>query len=156
MSVNVKIVGLNRLTKLAERYPATSEQYINKAISRSLVRILGAEKQEAPFGVSGMLRDNWKVTTGRFEGALVSQTPYAAAVHEGSKPHMPPIQEITAWAKKKGINPWAVAMSIKKKGTKPNPFLKRAVGDVKDDVDKEFEDALNGALNELASLSDSA
>ena len=154
MSVNVKIVGLNRLTKLAERYPATSEKYVGTAIQRALTRILGQEKQEAPFGVSGMLRDNWRITTGRFEGALVSLTPYASYVHDGTAPHMPPVKELEAWAKKKGISPWAVAMSIKKKGTKANPFLQRSVDEVKDGIESDFEKALNDALNELAALDD--
>ena len=36
---------------------------------------------------------------------------------------LPPINAITPWAKSKGINPWAVAMSIKRFGTKPHPFV---------------------------------
>lgn len=154
MSVVVKIEGLNRLTKLVERFPATTEKYVGTAIQRSLTRIFGAEKTEAPFGVSGLLRDNWKIMVGRFEGSLTALAPYASAVEDGTRPHMPPVKELEAWAKKKGINPWAVAMSIKKKGTKANPFLQRAVDSTKDGIEKEFEDALNGALNELAALDD--
>ena len=152
--ISIKIDGLNKLQKIAEQYPAVSESYIGRAITRSLTRILGAEKTEAPFGVSGLVRDNWNITTGRFQGKLESLAPYAIFVHEGTKPHMPPIDAIMPWAKKKGINPWAVAMSIKKKGTKPNPFLQRAVDKTEADVEREFEDAIDSALKEVTAFDD--
>lgn len=153
--IQVKINGLNKLTKIAQQYPAVSEKYINKAISLSLLRILGAEKVEAPFGVSGLLRDNWQTSFGRFEGSIKALAPYAAYVHEGTAPHMPPVDQITPWANKKGISPWAIAMSIKKKGTKANPFLKRAVDKVQHDIEGEFATALQGTLDEVARFDDS-
>lgn len=152
--IKVEIKGLNKLVNFAEQYPAISEKYINLAINRSLLRIWGAEKLEAPFGVSGVLRDNWQVKVGRFEGALVAGAPYAVFVEEGTKPHMPPIEAIEPWAKKKGISPWAVAISISKKGTKANPFLQRSVDEVKGDIQTEFENALNSAMDEVKNMSD--
>lgn len=154
MNVSVKVEGLARLQALAEQYPSVSETHINAAITKALTRIFGAEKSEAPFGVSGLLRDNWRITPGRFTGTLESLTPYAAAVHEGTAPHMPPIDAITPWANKKGINPWAVAMSIKKKGTKANPFLQRAVDESATGIESDFEDALTATLAELTALPD--
>lgn len=152
--IQMKINGLNKLAKFAEKYPEISEKHIGTAISRSLVRILGEEKVQAPFGVSGLLRDNWAVSTGRFQGILKSLSPYALFVHEGTPPHMPPIAAITPWANKKGINPWAVAMSIKKKGTKANPFLKRAADNSQAGVESEFIAALQNTLAEVNSFDD--
>lgn len=152
--INVKINGLNKLSKIAEKYPAVSEKYINTAISRSLLRIWGQEKQEAPFGVGGLLRENWQTSFGRFEGFLKALSPYAVFVHEGTRPHMPPVDALAAWAKKKGINPWAVAKSIAKKGTKANPFLQRAVDKTARDVEGEFKRALDGTMEELGQLND--
>lgn len=152
--IKVEIKGLNKLINFAEQYPEISEKYINQAINRSLLRIWGKEKTEAPFGVSGTLRDNWIVQVGRFEGALKANAPYALFVEEGTKPHMPPVDEITPWAKKKGINPWAVAISISKKGTKANPFLQRSVDAVKSDIEGEFATALQSAMDEVAQMSD--
>ena len=42
---------------------------------------------------------------------------------EGTRPHMPPVSEIRPWAQSKGLNEWAVAKSIAKKGTKAHPWL---------------------------------
>lgn len=152
--IEVKVEGLNRLIRLAEQFPQIAEPHINTAITRSLTRIWGAEKREAPFGVAGQLRDNWVITTARFQGTLASNMPYALFVEKGTGPHMPPIDAITPWAKKKGLNPWAVAMSIKKKGTKANPFLSRAIDDAQSGIEQEFEDALNATLAEVNSLPD--
>ena len=152
--ITLSVTGLRKLQKIAEQFPQVSEKYINLAISRSLLRVFGAEKVEAPFGISGLLRDNWQITNGRFEGSLTSKTPYAIFVHEGTAPHMPPVDAITPWANKKGINPWALAMSIAKKGTKANPFLQRAVDSSEAGIESEFETAMQSTLTEVASFDD--
>lgn len=148
--VSIQIIGLDKLIALGEKYPATSEKYINNAINRSLVRVLGEEKQQAPVS-TGNLRDNWSINLGRFTGSLVSNAPYASAVENGSRPHMPPATNnaFVMWCNKKGLNPWAVARNIAKNGTKPNPFLQRAVDLQKDNINGEFKNALDSVLSEL-------
>lgn len=147
-NVTVTVQGLDKLVALGEKYPAVSEKYINMAINRSLVRILGEEKQQAPVS-TGNLRDNWRLDMGRFTGTLASNAPYAAAVHEGSAPHMPPVNALTAWAGKHGIDPWVLAKSIAKNGTKANPFLKRAVELQAQNINGEFQTALDSILRDL-------
>lgn len=147
--IEIQINGLDQLFKKLNNYPAVSEPHVNKAINRSLVRILGQEKQQAPV-FTGNLRDNWKIDLDRFQGALRSNAPYSMAVHFGSRPHMPPISAITPWALKKGLNPWAVAKSIAKNGTKANPFLQKAVDLERDNVNKEFKEALDNIARDLA------
>lgn len=154
MSAKLKIGGFNKLLRIAERFPHIAEKWVGKAISRTLVRILGAEKVEAPFGTTGNLRDNWQIDTGRFTGRLFSRAPYALFVHEGTRPHFPPVGELTPWAQKRGINPWALARSIASRGTKANPFLQRAVDSTKPSIEGEFKDALEGILKEAVSLGD--
>ena len=48
---------------------------------------------------------------------------YGKFVDEGTRTHMPPVNSIAPWAKSKGLNPWAVAINIKKNGTKSHPFI---------------------------------
>jgi hypothetical protein len=52
---------------------------------------------------------------------------YAPYVHEGTAPHFPPVQAIAKWAIAHGMNPWALAVSISKKGTRANRWLDRSV-----------------------------
>lgn len=147
--LKLEIQGLNTLIKNIEKYPAVSEKHVGTAISRSLVRILGQEKQQAPVGVTGNLRDNWRVDIGRFEGALRSMAPYALAVHQGTGPHVVSGETLKKWAARKGLNPWAVAKSIAKKGTKANPFLQRSVQIEQENVNREFAGALSAILKDI-------
>lgn len=149
--VQLEIKGLDKLVKQMERYPAISEKHVNTAINRSLVRILGQEKQQAPVGVTGNLRDNWKIDIGRFTGSLRSMAPYSMAVHMGSQPHAVSGETLKAWAARKGLNPWAVAANIKKHGTKPNPFLQRSIKVEQENVNGEFAKALGAILAEVTS-----
>lgn len=149
--VNLQINGLEELVKRLEKYPAISEPHVNRAINRSLVRILGQEKQQAPVG-TGNLRDNWRIDMSRFAGTLASNAPYALSVHFGTRPHMPPAGDsfFQLWCRKKGLNPWAVARSIARHGTKPNPFLQRAVDAEQENVSGEFKSALSAIVSALS------
>ncbi len=51
---------------------------------------------------------------------------YARAVHDGSRPHWPPIAPLIRWGQRHGVNPYALQRAIARRGTKPNPFLDRA------------------------------
>lgn len=68
------------------------------------------------------------------EGTLGTNAPHALYVHgrppnppARSKPHWPPIAAVTPWARRHGIDPYLVARSIARKGTKLVPFLTMAV-----------------------------
>jgi len=152
--ISVQVSGIDRLIKIANSYPEVSEKHVNTAIRKVLTRILGSEKREAPFGVSGILRDNWSINVGRFTGTLESLAPYAVFVHEGTAPHFPPLDAIAPWAIKHGIPPFVLARSIAKKGTKANPFLKRAVDAEDGHIESDFLQALEATLSELAQSGD--
>lgn len=48
---------------------------------------------------------------------------YGPYVEYGTRPHMPPIEALVDYAKYRGLPVWALAMAIKKHGTKPHPFF---------------------------------
>jgi len=54
---------------------------------------------------------------------VLSIAEHAIYLDKGTRPHMPPVDSIRKWASSKGLNPWAVAMNIKKYGTEAHPFL---------------------------------
>jgi len=84
------------------------------------------------------------------QGIVGSNLKYAAAVEYGSKPHMPPVEPLIGWVRRKGLAgtystrtrrrlgnkedqgqqdralAWAIAMKIKRVGTKAHPFLEPA------------------------------
>ena len=151
--VTITIQGLDKLQNLAKKFPVTVEKYTNLAIARSLNRVFGEEKVQAPVGVSGNLRDNWQVTVGRFEGSLVSRAPYAADVETGQPLKVfPSGASLLAWAANKGLNAYAVAKAIAKRGHLiANPFLQRAVTTQANNVQGEFKNAMDNVLKEVVS-----
>jgi hypothetical protein len=58
----------------------------------------------------------------------------AAPMEFGTRPHFPPVRAITPWAQRHGIDPFALALSIARKGTKPHPFLKPALDESVPDI----------------------
>jgi len=74
---------------------------------------------------------------------IIDMNEYGDYLHYGTKPHMPPVDELNLWAESKGLNAWAVAMNINKFGTKPKPFLidfELIVNDITEEItNKGFE-----------------
>lgn len=101
---------------------------------------------------------------GGFTAAIFPSVEYGFDLHGSfdesdgpyTKPHLIPAREameggtLYRWAKKKGMNPWAVRASIKKKGVKRNRFLKRAADESTDGVKRIFEDALSSLAGAFA------
>ena len=87
----------------------------------------GEAARLAPEGVTRRLREShvFEIESGPTPlwVEVRPESPYAAAVHEGSRPHWAPIAALRPWAEAKGINPYAVQRSIARKGTKPHPWL---------------------------------
>lgn len=73
---------------------------------------------------------------------------YGEMVNEGTKPHMPPISAIEGWSKRKGINPWALAKSIDKYGTRAQNFM-QPLEDFEKDYFKILDDATYDVLEGL-------
>lgn len=146
--MKLEIKGFDKLIKLGNLFPSVAEKHINTAISRSLVRILGKQKQEAPVN-TGNLRDNWTIDVGRFRGVLKSNAKYSSAIEYGTLPRFVSAETLRPWAAKRGLNPWAVSKSIAKKGTKANPFFRRSLNNAESGVEIEIEKAINATLKEI-------
>ncbi len=126
--------------------------YTNRALKNSAVIVEQREHKETPKGVTDGLNKSIKQFVTE-EAATIGPDhglKYALYVEKGTKPHMPPVDAITAWAESKGINPWALAKSIAQKGTKSNPFVKRTFKATKDDVKAEFVIAIKLITRSLA------
>lgn len=147
--ISVELKNFGRLQDVANNYPRVAEKHVGYAIVRSLTRVMGTTKKEAPQGVTTFLKNRWSIIPGRFEGALRSGTSYAMAVHNGTQPHFAPIGALQAWARKKGMNAYALRNSIAVKGTKANPFLTRSVKQEEHNIDGEMKDAIKKILSNV-------
>lgn len=139
----VKITGLKQvqtnIKKIAELYPREA----NKQIYITLLKIISESDKNVNID-EGVLRDSSYVTplaeiekTGRGRGGYGAN--YAAAVHEGSKPHWTPIESLKAWVRRKGIASnedeingiaYAIQKKIARDGGKAYKFLEKALLEV--------------------------
>lgn len=68
----------------------------------------------------------------------LSMNKYAVYVDEGTQPHPVSPDKLRKWARKRGLNEYAVAANIKKFGTKAHPFMYK------------FEEVIKEKLNKFA------
>lgn len=104
----------------------------------------------APVGVNGALRDSIDsliaITPLTATSEIKPHVSYADAVELGSKPHRPPIGPLQAWADMHGINVWALAASIAKKGTQPHPYIQPTYDDTAELVPAIFQTGIEAFL----------
>lgn len=150
--IKIQIKGLRQLQRALERYPKIAAPHIQKAIGRSLLRIERVAKQKAPKDTGRLVGHEW-MSLQPLSGKLEPRVDYAAAVHEGTRPHWPnwrPGSPLADWSRRHGIEPYLVARAISRKGTKARPFLREAVeGNVRQ-VETEFEIALDATMRDIA------
>jgi HK97 gp10 family phage protein len=152
--MKITINGLNEIMKMADKFPAVAQKYVDKAIQMSLLRVRTEAKNNAPFGTTGNLRSNWKIQTSPFYGRLSSEANnegfhYGVAVEYGTRPHYVSPKILDGWARRRGLNPFAVSKSIAKKGTKANPFFRKSIGEVEPKINQEFDKALELIVKEI-------
>lgn len=114
-----------RFERELEKFYKKSQREFTHRVEQATLAAQRMAQRNAPIN-DGDLRQNIKVDMDKgnnIQGTVTSQQGYSAPVEYGSKPHMPPVDALRDWAKRKGIDPWAVAMSIKKKGTRSHPFM---------------------------------
>ena len=97
-------------------------------IARDLINFI---KIEAPVD-TGRLRQSFQIIAIDDSTIYVgSNLNYAAKVYLGAEPHKPDFQSILNWTRRKlkadrGAA-YAISKTIEKKGTKPNPYMDRAI-----------------------------
>lgn len=111
-----------------------------------------AREEEAPT-FDGGLKRNIKVRIFKDHSEVSSDAKYSEPIEYGRRAgkHVP-LKEgvgLHKWATTKGINPFAVAKSIFKKGTKPNPFMKRTHDIMKPQVESLAEMKFKQMVQEL-------
>lgn len=130
---------------------------LTKQLGLASILAKATMREKAPVGVGGD-KDGLKGSIGvtLIPEALSSEIkptmPYADAVETGSKPHwIPhgPDSALAAWAKLKGINVYALAASIAKKGTKPHPYIEPTYEEVAPGVIALFASGVDAFLGGL-------
>lgn len=121
--------------------------------------ILEEAKRRAPVGATGKLKQSGRrKPADPNEWVLVTfEAPWAAYVHQGTKPHFPPPQALVDWVEAVlGVPPeealrvaWAVCRTIARRGTKPQPFLRDATDRVLPTADAKFKEKTRDMMERL-------
>jgi hypothetical protein len=126
----------------------------SKALEKLAKEIVKDMQDKVPVDLGSLKRSiTFKVTPDEITFDMLE---YGMAVHYGSRPHFPPVKAIRGWAKRKGINPYALQKSIGKKGTAPHPFMDEFLTFsaeymkiFQDESSKELEDYVYNKLKKL-------
>jgi len=100
MSIKIEIKNLDKLTKLADKFPAISQKHIDKAIVRSIGEIDINTKPLTPVK-TGRLRNSMIPIFSPFKGVYGSPVKYAERVHNlhpAGSPYLNPSLNKTAVA----------------------------------------------------------
>lgn len=122
------------------------------AMKKGTLLLERSMKKFAPSG-EGTLRKSIIAEIKPFSGVVKAMAKHAVFVHEGTRPHFPPMtpnSSLDRWAKSKGIPTFLVARAIARKGTKAQPFRDEAVKYQEANIDKLAKKALNDTANAIA------
>jgi len=127
---------------------------INEVLERLGQEIVTDMRKQAPSD-TGTLKSSIQYSIDN-NSLVIHMDEYGIYLNDGTKPHMPPISAIEGWARRKGIDPWALAYSIKSYGTKAQPFMKefldfdsKYVKILENSTAKELEEYIVDKLEEL-------
>ena len=91
------VKSIREFHSLFEQHMKQKERSIKRAIAR-LARTAAQEIRKNAPEAFGPLRESVHAT----DTSVIVDAPYAASVELGSRPHMPPLDAIIAWVKKRG------------------------------------------------------
>ncbi len=147
-------VDAKALTAALERAPAKVTAGLNVWISRTAFRTEREAKLHVPPHVdTGRLQSSIHTNIGNLKAVVTPTSKYAVFVHEGRRPgKMPPFKsgtELNRWAVKKGMNPFLVARSIARKGTKPHKFMNDAYNIVRPLAERDANQVLSEIVRSI-------
>lgn len=111
---------------LFARMKAQMPEVIDGAMDKTAEQIKLILGGAANKGVTGVLGNDIEIKSATNERYITPTAPHAPFVEYGTRPHFPPAYEnspLALWAESKGMEPFAVAKSISRRGTKAHPFI---------------------------------
>lgn len=126
MKMDVKIDGLDELIRDIKKAGGDAKPLVTAALANSTEEVKQQVRQRAPHAFGTLQRS--VLPEVRYPiGEVAVNEPYGKNVEEGTGPHTPPHEAIERWSAKKGLPSgisWAIVNTIKKRGTKAQPFFK--------------------------------
>lgn len=145
VNITVKIKDFDKIKKAWEQAPAKLSQEIHTAVGKTIMKVEGEAKREAPVNKQsggGNLRQSIRSQmNGVASGVVEVGVNYAVPVHEGTRPHIIRARNAKSLANKRSGQ--FFGRIVNHPGTKANPFLQRAVDNSQPEIDVYFEATVN-------------
>ncbi len=136
MQISVTIKNLDKVRAALMESPVVVAKHINKAINRSILDIRNEAMDTTPVD-TGRLKGSFEMVFGKLRGEIGPTADYAIYVHEG---HRQQVGRYVAAIGKRLVSPYV----------KGNPFLKIAVSNAENKINKNFQEGLKDSLEEIA------
>lgn len=151
MAVDFKVDGLDELIRDLKQAGGDAEPLVTAALANSTQHGTQEIRSRAPHAFGTLQRS--VLPEVRYPiGEIAVNEPYGKDVEEGTGPHTPPHEAIERWAQKKGLPKgvsWAIVNTIKKKGTKAQPFFKPGWEASQDYINEQFDKVTSRLLTVL-------
>ena len=148
MQITVTLNNYDKIRQTFEQAPVKMTREISTAIQHIIAKIHLDAVNEAPVNkqsgggsLKQSIRYNMLTPT---RGIVTVESKYGIYVHEGTRPHEIRVKDKMVLANKRTGQIFGKV--VHHPGTKPNPFLTRAVEKNKDYINQEFDKAIANAL----------
>ena len=144
----IQIEGLDKLEKKLKNIKEVREQ-MGRAMFLATNTMKNKARSIVPVDTGALRRSIRNEVSYRgniVEGIIGPTEPYGADVEFGTHPHLVSAKILEKWARKRGLNPWAVASSIKRKGTKKHPYMEPTFEQTRDKVIAFFKEFIDNLL----------
>lgn len=141
----VRCRSLGEFQRALARDVTAFERGLRSALRKTANRGARVIQKEAPVDLGGLRNSITAVHTPATSYIRVS-SPITKIILRGSRPHMPPVEPLIGWVTRRGFASgveaeklaWAIARHIAQHGTRPNPFIDRAMPRVHEIADVEI------------------
>jgi HK97 gp10 family phage protein len=153
--IKVDTKGFQEFQKSVLNALEKSNSHLVSALKTAVTVVTLAAKNTVPVGATGELRRSIgsDIDERSLIGIVGLDFPgrnYGIYVEKGTRPHMPPIGALDRWANQRGLNPYAVAKSIARKGTKAQPFMKPAYEKNEKFIRRQFSEANEKIVRDMS------
>ena len=151
MAMSVEVKGLNELIRDIKDAGGDAEPLVTGALANSTQHATEEIRSRAPHAF-GTLQRSVLPEVNYPTGEVAVNEPYGRDVEEGTGPHTPPHEAIERWAQKKGLPKgvsWAIVNTIKKRGTRAQPFFKPGWEASQNFINEQFDKVTERLVNAL-------
>jgi len=131
--------------------PEIVEKWLERGLEAAAIEVEARGRKKTPRDTS-RLASSISHRVSKLRAIVGTNVKYAVFVHEGTRPHFPPPKALAGWARRHGMagKEFLIARAISRRGTKARPFLKEGLAESKRKIDSYLNDALAGAVQEIA------